>query len=301
MSKSLRAAAKNLIVAIAYGDAFGLPFETAEADEGREEWELSEVTQNKYVGYQPAGTWSDDTHLTLATASGLIRARGFDMGTQAAAHVEAYEATLAPSTGELAAAICTTDRANGWGRGTTLAVRKLREGASFTESGSPTSLGNGVLMKMAPLVWWQIAAKVSEGKRAKQIEMFTRMTHNNEASVRAAMNYAEILRALWEGRSVGEARKILSADDLRQLTPKRGFLAEETLDVAVYYFEKEPWFPENVWEAVKYGGDADSICSILGAMSVFNDTYQEPHDVERLVDYDRLAQVGRRLSKMASQ
>ena len=292
---------EDLMVAIAYGDAFGLPFEKSAFVPNRKVEGLMPVMQNPFLGRLPKGTWSDDTHLSLATALSLIW-KEFDIDHIARCHVQALNLTeRAENTHDLLSpAFVAGTGKNGWGKGTTTAVRKLRDGVSPAESGNTESLGNGVLMKIAPLVYWWITKKTEISMMLEQIEAFTRMTHDNEDSFLCSRWYAEILWSLkngWDPLSQIYDIVYENETELLEATPRRGFTASETLAVALYYFLQEPRFPDNIKLAVRYGGDADSICSVLGVMSVFNGTYQEPLDAQELYDYWRLRYVGRRLDE----
>ena len=58
----------DAIYGLAIGDALGVPYEFKE----RGSFECTEMVRYKVHG-QPAGTWSDDTSMTIATAKSLKR------------------------------------------------------------------------------------------------------------------------------------------------------------------------------------------------------------------------------------
>ena len=288
-----------LLPAIAYGDAFGLPYETAKMDPARKVQQLAPVTQNKYVGHQKTGTWSDDTHLSLATAVSLIESNGFNMRSQVNYHVMAYDLTMRDflyenENPDLMPAIHANGEVTSWGRGTTTAVHRLKLGVSHDQSGGTNMHGNGVLMKMAPLVYWQLCMGIPAAECAKQIGVYTRMTHDNTNCVLQSQLWAETLRAVYDGEKIEMANF-----DLENDFPKRGFDARETLHIVRLYFNLEPNFPANIQKAITFGGDSDSICSMLGALSVFAGTFSPPEDIKQLHDYARLTRVSERLSQFA--
>jgi ADP-ribosylglycohydrolase len=65
-------------------------------------------------------------------------------------------------------------------------------------------------------------------------------------------------------------------------------------------FSRQSHFPSCVYEAVSYGGDTDSIASIVAAMSVISSGEMErPHDLDVLEEKERLRTVGRNLVQAA--
>src|SRR5688572_21029826 len=85
---TLQAAGDNLIEAIAYGDAAGLPVEMMDAlDIELQHGDVHElmvpVDHPFFTDETEPGTWSDDTQLSIAVAEALVEADGFDMDTQA--------------------------------------------------------------------------------------------------------------------------------------------------------------------------------------------------------------------------
>ena len=73
------------------------------------------------------------------------------------------------------------------------------------ESGEKGKAGNGVVMKMAPLVVWQILGEVDERTRRGQYDLLTNMTHNSEIARICTRLHGEVLSVLLEGRTVPEA------------------------------------------------------------------------------------------------
>jgi ADP-ribosylglycohydrolase len=97
-SEILRQTGEILIPAIAYGDAAGLPVETKTAryiaeNYGRISQLLPPVDNPFFRGQFEAGTWSDDTQLSLAVSEALIMADGFDLDAQAETHIAEFERT----------------------------------------------------------------------------------------------------------------------------------------------------------------------------------------------------------------
>lgn len=179
----LESIGREILPVIAYGDALGLPVEKKTAAEiqgiyGRIT-RLIDITENPFIGQYPAGMWSDDTQLSLAVAESLINADGFSMDAIVQSHIDALKASPM-----------------GWGGSTQKSVERLMTGKKWWESGNVKGEGNGILMKMAPLVYWQIARGIDVRERHEQIEQLTRMTHNNDLSVVTALVHADALEVL---------------------------------------------------------------------------------------------------------
>lgn len=173
----------EMLTVVAYGDALGLPAEMAKAEQILERYgritRLIDITENPFIGQYPAGMWSDDTQLSMAVAQSLIDAGEFNMDAIVQSHVDALKASPM-----------------GWGRSTQKSVERLMSGSKWWESGSKEGEGNGILMKMAPLVYWQIARDIPEQESRIQLEQLTRMTHNNDLSVVTTLVHAAGLDVL---------------------------------------------------------------------------------------------------------
>lgn len=180
--KELQRTGEMLLPSIAYGDAAGLPVETKSyryiADFHGEVDRLLPPKDNIFFeGDWPAGTTSDDTQLSVSVARALIRANGFAIEAHAAEHTTAYNETqkiVKPSGRRVV---------RGWGTSTTNAMERIvLEGVSPTESGEKDGRGNGILMKMAPLVYWQVARGINEPERYRQYDQLTTMTHDGDVA-----------------------------------------------------------------------------------------------------------------------
>lgn len=281
------------------------------------------------------GEWSDDTQLTLAVANGIIQAGGFDIDAQVKHLIQAHDAS--PHVRYF-------DNRNlggrlmprGWGYNTTDSVLRLKEGVSPSESGGKNALTNGVLMKLAPLVYLQHVRNTPSDIRYEQLDALTRMTHytaeamtfsrvhgdvlsnllSNDGHIQTSQNFAEfaISRARRHEKAVGskplvsEALGFLSAlesasfADVLKHTDKKGFEGHQTLAMAYGFFLSGKTFSERVYAGVNGGGDTDSIASIAGTMSLFSDGFVDfPPDVENIIDIAMLRSTSRTLTDCALQ
>lgn len=317
----LRSQGEALLPAIAYGDAAGLPVETRSAEYineryGRIDHLVNTADNDYFAGVEGRGGWSDDTQLSVAVAEGLLAAGKFDLSAQATTHIAAYNDTplIMNRRGE------TIQR--GWGGSTIAAVDALRSGVDPLDSGIEKVAGNGVLMKMAPLVLMQVLQQVPKLERYEQYDLLTTMTHDDTMARRMTRLHGDVLhdlatkpysaermRAVIGGSLLRDAearayfsylREPLDADTILENTDARGFHAPQTLAMAYGAFMMHDGeFAPSVYEAVNLGGDTDSTASIVAAMSTFATKHalELPADAVEIKRLDALKEVSARFTR----
>lgn len=320
-------AACEVLPAIAYGDAAGLPVEGKPAEYIRERYgriaELQAPSDHPFFPGRARGTVSDDTQLSLAVAESLVRTGGFSLKSLAAGHIATYR--QAPRTAE--GVPC------GWGGSTVKAVERMISGVPPRESGEKGKAGNGVVMKMAPLVVWQVLGEVDGRTRRGQYDLLTNMTHNSEIARICTRLHGEVLSALLKGRTVSEAadsfirnlavnnfskesellhRAVHSPCQTDEELAERyaagksgtdyGFYVPETLAIAYDIFLGAGGdMQAAVYRAVNLGGDSDSTTSIVAAMIACQSggAYKEPPDMESVQGIEQLRTVSTQLAEAA--
>ncbi|HSH55447.1 MAG TPA: ADP-ribosylglycohydrolase family protein [Candidatus Limnocylindrales bacterium] len=334
MHKHLEQVGKLLVPVIAYGDAAGLPAENSSAAEIAERFgridKLLPPSNRFHYKDKPAGTWSDDTQLSLAVAESLIEAKGFDFQNQAEHLIQAFHQTpLINHQG--------TQMPLGWGGNTTNSVKRLLDGVPPTESGEPHATTNGVLMKLAPLVFWHYATQTNDQQRYAEIDVLTQLTHNSDEAVLCSRVHADVLmwcfdfsnngstslrrafvdyvlaRVMFHEQALGMQPKLspalqylaevdpITPEFILQNTDGKGFDAVQTLAMTYGVFLVGHNFASRVYTAVNLGGDADSIASVAGTLSLFLDkTARLPDDFHLLQDSALLKDVSVRLHRAAT-
>ena len=320
-------AARQILPAIAYGDAAGLPVEGKPAEYIRERYgritELQAPSDHPFFPGSAHGTVSDDTQLSLAVARSLLKNNGFSLESLADEHIAAYR--QAPRTAE--GVPC------GWGGSTVKAVERMISGVPPRESGEKGKAGNGVVMKMAPLVVWQVLSEVDKRTRRGQYDLLTNMTHNSEIARICTRLHGEVLSALLEGRKAPEAadrfirtlavnnfskesellhRAVHSPCQTDEELAERyaasksgtdyGFYVPETLAIAYDIFLGAGGdMQAAVYRAVNLGGDSDSTASIVAAMIACQSggAYKEPPDMESVQGIEQLRTVSTQLAEAA--
>ncbi len=334
-------AGNNLLPAIAYGDACGLPFETRPANPEVVISGLSSIKANDYLDIPvelkgKTGIWSDDTHLSLATTLSLLNSSGFDLDDIAKHHVVAIDNVRGlRADSDFTPPIVTESKRNGYGKSTIESIDRIAEGVDPRVSGNKNGTGNGVLIKMAPLVLWALANGSSEITDDNIVE-YTKMTHAATETVVASLVHRNVLESLYYetledkqvydyafeeairyenkfdeqkravsnvlGRFIG--RRITHKEIIDRLDDKGrgGLYAPETLMMAYGSFYLESNFPDSVYRAVELGGDTDSVASIVGAMSVFKDGKVDfPKDIEEVFAIDRIRRISAKLARLITK
>lgn len=318
-----------LLPAIAYGDAAGLPVETRSAAYiadvyGKIESLIPSSENPFYIGQYQPGLWSDDTQLSVAVANSLVESNGFVLANQAAHHVTAYD-----ETPNMARKGITVKR--GWGGSTIKAMEALKAGVAPEKSGTPDGAGNGVLMKMAPLAYWQAVRNIGDEERYTQYDQLTTMTHDSDPARLTTRVHGDILISLLrEGYShdmfidrlqnsvdkhetaLGQVgvmsvltpylADVVIKEAILQHTDGRGFFAPQTLAMAYGAFiARDGDLRAGVYEAVNLGGDTDSTASIVAAMSVLasKETVVFPADYHDIYERATVEATSVRLARVA--
>ncbi|MEO5949065.1 MAG: ADP-ribosylglycohydrolase family protein, partial [Candidatus Saccharimonas sp.] len=227
--------------------------------------------------------------------------------------------------------------ARGWGGSTTASMERLSRGVPPSKSGEKEGSGNGILMKMAPLVYWQVARGTDDEARHRQYDELTTMTHDSDIARACTRLHGDTLHWLMQhpgatmkefqhhalhivedepnadpkGRiyralayPVGDFSKLVARYTTGQNGGKYGFFVPNTVAMAYDVFIASRG---NYVEAVRYatnlGGDTDSIASIAGTMAnAWSDgEFDVPLDFEHVHEYDRLARLSREFAQKALQ
>lgn len=281
---------RGIFLGIAIGDALGMPAETYSADEinrrfGFIDRYIKPADDHKWFAGREAGTWTDDTQLSLVVAESLIAKGDIDMDDLAARHV---------------AALNETDL--GWGPSTREAVRWLEAGVHWSESAkrvhrpkASKGLGNGVVMKLGPLAVF-ICLKYNQPNNTNtyysELRDFTYMTHHSlMASTASMMHTVNFMNCLLDSPSsfdrerfirntkglavsppndlVNNFQKLRVYDDVREIIVDFGggtSYVANSLPFSYAFFLRHPTNIQSLYEVVSAGGDTDSNGSIVGSL-----------------------------------
>lgn len=261
------------IMGAVIGDAMGVPYEFMRRGTFRCTGMASGGTHG-----MPAGTWSDDSALMLATADGLAH----DMDIESIGRLFVmwlHDGEYTPD-----------GKVFDVGNTTREAIERIANGTSAYESGNGGKMdnGNGSLMRILPLAF----AFRNSKNRPEAVRMASSITHSNILSVMCCQIYVEIATDLLKGMTPEEAyddvcarfsgqasreehlarkelgrflsggMKTAPEDEIRS----SGYVAD-TLEASVWCLLHSGSFAEAILKAVNLGGDTDTTGCVTGGLA----------------------------------
>ncbi len=239
----------DAVFGLAIGDALGVPYEF----KNRGAFECTEMTGYGTHG-QPAGTWSDDTSMTIATAKSIK-----DNGGKIVP-VDIRDNFVAWADDE-------DFNANGVGFDIGSATWvALSTGEPQT---GERSNGNGSLMRILPLAFAECTDE--------EVMQVSAITHGHEISMHACVIYVRIARRLLAGESIHDIIPTLMYEEPFDRLRKIDQLPEEkiessgyvvhTLEAALWTLAKYDNFRDTVLAAVNLGDDTDTTAAVAGGLA----------------------------------
>lgn len=239
---------RSAIYGLAVGDALGVPAEF----KTRGSFAIKDM-----VGYgthhQPAGTWSDDTSMTLATCDAIRRTGNVD----AEAIREAFCDWL--FQGKYAIDHVVFDCGNTTGQA-------LQCGHGFDDV---RSNGNGSLMRILPLAFTDADERT--------IEAVSSITHAHAISVRACQIYVWCARRLLAGEDLAVIlnsftepepfHQLSQLEELRESDIRSSGYVVDTLEAALWSLLHSHSYEETVLKAVNLGDDTDTVGAVAGGLA----------------------------------
>jgi ADP-ribosyl-[dinitrogen reductase] hydrolase len=261
------------------GDALGVPVEFSSLADRRRD----PVKEMRGFGTwnQPAGTWSDDSSLLLASAESLLE--GFDAQRMGESFVSWFHGGEWRPHGKVFDIGGATQRA----------IDQIHFGTPATLAGgtSESSNGNGSLMRILPVAL--AVASTPADNVIHAAEVASGITHGHAWSRMACAYYALLIRRLCHGEDKYRAVEATSAEfqtHYRQ-TPwaehvdkfsllwadvfvtlnaehisASGFVID-TLTASVWCLLRETTYPNTVLQAVNLGGDTDTTACVTGGLA----------------------------------
>jgi len=273
---------KSAVLGHAVGDALGVPVEFV----SRERLLRSPVTDMLAYGSHnvPAGTWSDDTSMTLCTLESLTHAGKVDLDDMMNRFVMWSNSGYMTPSGKMF----------GIGRSTFHAIGKYRRNHSVDDCGgrSERDNGNGSLMRIIPVILYQHFATSINTYGKEQIEEIyavSALTHAHPRSEAACGIYAFIVNELLHEHSMVSLEKGLKKASIYYASHpeypmfSRLFSGElhmvdmseirssgyvvDTLEAAVWCVLTTESYQGCVLKAISLGGDTDTIAAIAGGLA----------------------------------
>ncbi|AYA37829.1 hypothetical protein D3Y59_12715 [Hymenobacter oligotrophus] len=276
----LESTCRAALLGVAVGDALGVPVEF----QNREMRRADPVVSMRGYGthHQPMGTWSDDTSLTLCLAEAL--ASGYS-ALRLALNVQRWYREAWWTAHQQVFDIGITTRE---------ALHRLERGSDPVNAGGKDewSNGNGALMRILPLVFYQAEAPIAE--RFQRIQEVSALTHGHIRSAVACWLYLEMARALQAGLAPPAAyaqlcqqapsqlqqlripasemalfERVLSGRlyDLAEADISSSGYVLHTLEAALWCLLHHETFAETVLAAVNLGDDTDTTGAVAGGLA----------------------------------
>lgn len=227
------------VVGAAVADAVGVPYEFKARDTFRCEDMVGFGTH-----HQPAGTWSDDTAMMLATADSIRRCEGtIDTADIAQAFQDWFNDGAYTPDGVVFDYGITVSEA-------------LRSGHGCT---GEYSNGNGSLMRIAPLAFTDATDD--------EIRAVSAITHAHRISCDACVRFVHLLRkAAIDPVAVKRDIAERCRDTDRSVVDSGGFVLA-TESAALWCFATTDSYRDCVLAAVNLGRDTDTTACVAGALA----------------------------------
>ena len=260
---------KDGIIGLVVGDALGVPVEFYRI----EDLEKNPVTGMKSYGTynKPAGTWSDDTSLTIATMASIINKKCIDYSDIMEEFIEWRKNNKYSQEETFDIGITTRNALDSYTPGINPLCGMGGEGDN----------GNGSLMRILPLAF---IGNIDY----ETIENISSLTHRHERSRIACVLYVEIARSMISNSNltINEHVKNASAkiieyykdseelsnfkrifdDDYSKGVSGKGYVIS-TFEAVIYCLENTNNYKDAVLKAVNLGDDTDTVAAICGGLA----------------------------------
>lgn len=275
---------EGAVLGFATADALGVPVEFTSREQRRQD-PVFEMRSGGVHG-QTAGTWSDDTSMTLCMIHSLIE-KGIDYEDQMARFADWMENGNYTAHGDVFDIGGATHRA----------INKFLSGNPAINCGddSENACGNGSLMRIMPLAFylegkygnWQL-----DERTAKIIHEASDLTHSNRRCEMACGIYCSIIFQMCSGGYLpnavkgglipalyfyrdhpdykdlyGEFEPLLNIDTFTEDDIKSGGYVLDTLKAAVWCLLTTESYADCVIKAVNLGRDTDTTAAVAGALA----------------------------------
>ncbi len=272
---------KNSLLGFVIGDAMGVPIEF-ESRETLKKYPLTEM-----VGYgsynEPAGTWSDDTSMTLATIDSIIEKKNIDYHDITTKFCEWVNNAKYTATDHLFDIGITTKYA---------LVRFFVDKVEATKCGGTldSENGNGSLMRMMPIALYAYYHQLDNNAIFEIVKNTSSITHANEKSVLGCYIYVQYILKLIETNNLQESynyiktlnyqlffsednikiyerilKKDISKYPLEEIRSS-GYILH-TLEAVLWVVLNTTSFEESILTAINLGEDTDTIGAITGSLT----------------------------------
>jgi ADP-ribosyl-[dinitrogen reductase] hydrolase len=258
---------RGALLGLAIGDAIGTTLEFTPRGSFKP---MSDMVGGGPFRLKP-GQWTDDTSMALCLATSLVELKAFDARDQMDRYHRWHEDGYLSSTG----------RCFDIGMTTRASLDRYRAtGDPFAGPTLPNTAGNGCIMRLAPVPMF--FRSDTEAARHYAAES-SRTTHGAPECLEACRLFAGILvRAVTEDSKeevlLGDARTFKGSANLMAIArgeyrakPENaihgtGYVVQ-SLEAALWCFDKTDSFEAAVLKAANLGGDADTTAAVCGQVA----------------------------------
>ena len=269
----------DAIIGHAVGDAMGVPTEFCLREKLLAD-PVKEMISSAKVG-QPAGSWSDDTSMEIATIDSFIE-KGkfdyFDIMSKWVGWIDHADYTAAGVTFDI-------------GRTCLSAITRFYSGGEPLECGSKgfNDNGNGSLMRILPVALYSYTKKLNDKEIIKLTNEVSSLTHAHDISKLGCYIYVKYVIYLLEGLSKEEAylkiqkedyssygdEAIIVYDRILNNNIKEYSMSEinssgyvvDTLECALWILLNAETYKDVILASTNIGQDTDTIGAIAGSMA----------------------------------
>lgn len=313
MNKPLHDRYLGTLFGLAYGDAFGTPFEFWNADKIQKHFANKELVLQPFIrGNQkfPAGFTTDDTSQMICLAESLLE-KGFDLDDQFDRYYRWLNEGYASAGGKV----------YGIGQHTVKVLLAGKETALSKLDGSDHKAGgNGALMRSAPLgMYYSGLGREMDnvwGREliARTIES-TYVTHNSKVNAWTCVAFNLIVSLLLGSQKkedllglikfalkefdIGEVSAVLDFDysDAKRDELKISGYAPDTLRIALWGFLTTDNYLGSIRKVMELGRDTDTFAAVTGAIAGAYYGYENIRKQvnKKLVLHERIEKIANRL------
>ncbi len=272
--------ARSAFIGLAIGDALGAPVEFMTAHEIKARYgTLKEIVGGGWLRLKP-GQVTDDTQMSLCVARAIAAADGWSL-KGIADNFAAWMKSRPIDVGDT----CRKGIRNYMLKGE-LEVPYNRWGA-----------GNGAVMRMLPVALFTLG---DDSLLAACSVDQAHLTHNNDLSDAACINFGRLIHLALTGHSRTRLRRELEGlfgqFESFRFEPYRGLASGyvvDTMQTVFHYFFKSRNFEECLTGVVNQGGDADTTGAIAGMLAgAYYGMEEIPKRWLKRMDRGVLAEVG---------
>lgn len=300
------------IIGHAVGDAMGVPTEFC-LREKLLSHPVTKMISSEKVG-QPAGTWSDDTSMEIATIDSYIKNNKWDYSDIMNKWTKWIDNAEYTGNGEVFDV----------GRTCLSAIRNYTEGIEPTKCGldNINSNGNGSLMRILPVALYCYYRKTKEKEIIKLVNDISSLTHGHDISKLGCYIYVRYVMFLLDGLSKEDAYEKIKNIDYSSYSNEAinsyerilknnikeypmneinssGYVVD-TLECALWILLNADSYRDTIIASTNIGQDTDTIGAIAGSMAGIiygynaipenwlNDLQKKDYLIKLALDFEKL-------------